>query len=133
MTTHEHDVETQPRGDDVRQPDAGVRQDGQTGDAAGESPVGAPAASTALFGGNELDGLRARWDSVQAKFVDDPRQCVQWADDLVADVVAQLTTSFAEARTGLEQQWARGEQASTEDLRLALKQYREFFERLLAV
>jgi hypothetical protein len=33
----------------------------------------------------------------------------------------------------LEEQWDRGEEASTEDLRIALKRYREFFERLLAV
>ena len=51
----------------------------------------------------------------------------------MSDVVDQLTTGFSEVRSRLEAQWARGEEASTEDLRLALKRYREFFERLLAV
>jgi hypothetical protein len=51
----------------------------------------------------------------------------------VSDAVDQLTASFSHARSRLEEQWARGEEASTEDLRLALKRYREFFERLLAV
>jgi hypothetical protein len=86
-----------------------------------------------LFAEDELSGLRSRWDEVQSGFVDDPRECVQKADGLVSDVVDRLTTGFSEARSRLEAQWARGEEASTEDLRLALKRYREFFQRLLAV
>ena len=89
--------------------------------------------SDTLFSGGELSGLRSRWDEVQSVFVDDPRQSVQKADGLVSDVIDQLTTGFAGARTRLEEQWARGEEASTEDLRLALKRYREYFQRLLAV
>jgi hypothetical protein len=86
-----------------------------------------------LFGGVDLSGLRSRWDDVQAAFVDDPRECVQKADRLVSDVVDQLTTGFADARSRLEEQWSRGQEASTEDLRQALKRYREFFQRLLSV
>jgi hypothetical protein len=88
---------------------------------------------TSLFDDEERDGLRMRWDDVQAGFVDDPRDCVQKADGLVSDVVRQLISGFTEARSRLEQQWSRGEEASTEDLRVALKRYREFFDRLLAV
>jgi hypothetical protein len=77
--------------------------------------------------------MRARWDSVQAGFVDDPKDCVHKADGLVSDLVDRLTNGFSEARSRLEENWARGEEASTEDLRVALKQYRDFFERLLAV
>ena len=80
-----------------------------------------------------LTELRRRWDDVQAGFVDDPKDCVQKADGLVSTVVEQLTSGFTEARSRLEQQWSRGEEASTEDLRVALKRYREFFDRLLAV
>jgi len=86
-----------------------------------------------LFADDELEELRGRWAGVQAAFVDDPKDCVQKADVLVSDLVEQLTTGFAGARSRLEEQWARGEQASTEDLRVALMHYREFFERLLAV
>ncbi|WP_152531443.1 hypothetical protein [Mycobacterium sp. UM_CSW] len=86
-----------------------------------------------LFADDELADLRARWAGVQAAFVDDPRDCVQKADVLVSDLVDQLTSGFAHARSRLEEQWARGEEASTEDLRVALMHYREFFERLLAV
>jgi hypothetical protein len=86
-----------------------------------------------LFASDELSGLRSRWDDVQSGFVDDPRDCVQKADSLVSDLVDRLSDGFSEARSRLEEQWARGEEASTEDLRLALKRYRAFFERLLAV
>lgn len=90
-------------------------------------------AEAGLFAHDELAGLRARWDAVQASFVDDPKDCVQKADSLVSDLVQQLTTGFGQARSRLEEQWSRGEQASTEDLRVALKRYRSFFERLLSV
>lgn len=100
-----------------------------TGSAGGSSS----AIGDDLFADDEMVGLRARWDSVQASFVDDPKECVQKADGLVSDVVDQLTSSFSHARSRLEEQWARGEEASTEDLRIALKRYREFFDRLLAV
>jgi hypothetical protein len=93
-----------------------------------ESPMEA-----SLFASDELADLRARWASVQATFVDDPRDCVHQAHGLVSNVVDQLTTGFAQARSRLEERWARGEEASTEDLRVALRQYREFFERLLEV
>ncbi|MGB6514824.1 hypothetical protein [Mycobacterium sp.] len=86
-----------------------------------------------LFADDELAELRGRWGAVQAAFVDDPKDCVQKADVLVSDLVEQLTTGFSHARSRLEEQWARGEEASTEDLRVALMHYREFFERLLAV
>lgn len=85
-----------------------------------------------LFAGDPSN-LRSRWDDIQAAFVDDPSGCVRQADGLVEEVIEQLTSRFADARSQLEAQWARGESASTEDLRVALTRYREFFQRLLAV
>jgi hypothetical protein len=100
-----------------------------------ESPTTETESSTddSLFARDDLSGLRSRWDEVQAAFVDDPKECVQKADALVAEVVEQLTTGFSEARSRLEAQWARGEEASTEVLRVALTRYRDFFQRLLSV
>jgi hypothetical protein len=107
---------------------------GQAPGATHAAPVGTAESSDAmLFADGELTDMRARWVEVQSAFVDDPRDCVQKADSLVADVVDKLTASFSGARTHLEEQWSRGEEVSTEDLRIALKRYREFFERLLAV
>jgi hypothetical protein len=74
-----------------------------------------------------------RWGSVQTGFVDEPRWAVQEADKLVATVVDRLTASFSNERSTLEKQWDRGEDVSTEELRLALQRYRTFFDRLLNV
>jgi hypothetical protein len=87
----------------------------------------------ALFADDELKSFRSRWEGVQRSFVDEPQGSVQKADALVSDLVERLTAGFAEARTGLEEQWKQGEEASTEDLRVALTRYRAFFQRLLEV
>jgi hypothetical protein len=87
----------------------------------------------ALFDDSELQSFRARWDQVQSEFVDEPRESVQKADDLVSDLVERLTSGFAETRSGLEDQWNKGEDASTEHLRIAFTRYRAFFQRLLKV
>jgi len=86
-----------------------------------------------LFGNDELQGFRSRWEEVQAGFVDEPRESVERADQLVSDLMTKLTTGFDQARSGLEEQWNKGEEASTEDLRVALTRYRAFFNRLLKV
>jgi hypothetical protein len=48
-------------------------------------------------------------------------------------VIKRLSEVFAHERTVLEQQWDRGDQISTEDLRIALRKYRSFFDRLLSL
>jgi len=85
-----------------------------------------------LFPPQELEELRSRWQGIQAGFVDEPRRTVQEADSLVAQTVQHLAESFANERGTLESQWARGDDVSTEDLRLALRRYRAFFDRLLS-
>lgn len=86
-----------------------------------------------LLTSEQSSGLRGAWDNIQAGFVDEPRKSVADADHLVADAIRRLAESFAAERARLEQQWDRGEDVSTEDLRLALQRYRAFFQRLLAV
>jgi hypothetical protein len=87
----------------------------------------------ALFADDEAQSFRSRWEDVQRGFVDEPRESVQKADELVSDLVERLTKGFADTRSGLEEQWNKGEDASTEDLRVALTRYRTFFQRLLKV
>jgi hypothetical protein len=84
-----------------------------------------------LFPEDELHNFRARWDQVQTSFVDEPRQAVEQADSLVANVVKRIAEQFSAERATLEQQWAQGDNVSTEDLRQALRRYRSFFDRLL--
>jgi len=86
-----------------------------------------------LFEGEAAQKFRSRWLAIQSRFVDDPRDSVKQADDLVADIIKNVTMSFADRRISLEKQWNSGENISTEDMRIALKQYRSFFERLLTL
>ena len=88
---------------------------------------------TPLFPENEATNFRNRWTEIQAAFVDEPRRAVEQADALVADVIKRLASSFADERSKLEGQWGRGDNVSTEDLRVALQRYRAFFDRLLSV
>jgi hypothetical protein len=86
-----------------------------------------------LFLGDVADEFRQRWDTIQIGFVDDPRQAVQGADELVAQVMKSLAGSFAEQRERIEADIGRGGQADTENLRVALQRYRSFFQRLLSI
>src|SRR5690349_20277746 len=88
---------------------------------------------TSLFPNAETDNLRGRWQEIQGSFVDEPRQSVERADELVATVISRLAQSFADERAKLEGDWSRGRDVSTEDLRQALQRYRSFFDRLLTV
>lgn len=90
-------------------------------------------ASAPLLTPEFVQNLRSRWDRIQAGFVDEPRTAVQQADELVAAAIKGLEESFADARNNLEQQWSRGDQVNTEDLRVALTKYRSFFQKLLSV
>jgi hypothetical protein len=86
-----------------------------------------------LFDGGEAEGFRSRWYAIQAGFVDEPRRAVQEADELVAAVMKRLAEVFASERESLEHDWDKGDDVSTEDLRVALRRYRSFFDRLLSV
>jgi hypothetical protein len=80
----------------------------------------------------DSDDFQTRWEAIQVRFVDEPRGAVEDADALVANVMQRLAEGFAQERERLEGQWGRGEDISTEDLRVALQRYRSFFQRLLA-
>ena len=80
----------------------------------------------------DSDDFQTRWEAIQVRFVDEPRGAVEDADALVANVMQRLAEGFAQERERLEAQWGRGEDISTEDLRVALQRYRSFFQRLLA-
>jgi hypothetical protein len=86
-----------------------------------------------LFADTDAAALRNRWSDIQTGFVDEPRHAVEQADTLVADVMKRLAEGFAGERTSLERQWDRGDNVTTEELRVALQRYRSFFDRLLAV
>lgn len=109
--------------DDADRPIARERED--TNDPSGKT-------LEPLFDDRTANELRDRWHALQAKFVDDPRDTVNEADSLVAELLQQLAQGFNDARVGLEEQWNRGDDVSTEELRVTLQRYRSFFERLLS-
>jgi hypothetical protein len=84
-----------------------------------------------LLSSDDNGEFQRRWETIQTGFVDEPRQTVEQADELVAHVMKRLAEGFASERERLEGQWGRGEDVSTEDLRIALQRYRAFFQRLL--
>jgi hypothetical protein len=145
---HAHDRDADP-GDVDREPRSReVSSDARPGDTidADDRPVGAEpggdaslspgpgGTSTAgpLLAARDAEGFRARWTDVQTAFVDSPRQSVEQADALVAEVMQHLAKTFADERSELERQWDRGDDIATDDLRTAFQRYRSFFERLLA-
>ena len=88
---------------------------------------------TPLFAVDAAKAFRSRWQDIQTSFVDEPGHAVENADSLVAEVMRQLATTFAEERARLEPQLIQGEETSTEDLRMAIRRYRSFFDRLLSI
>lgn len=108
-----------------------------TRDPAVDDPADTQAADSTehepLFPRDESERFTDRWQEIQTSFVDRPRDAVADADALVADLMQRLATSFSQERERLEAQWDRGDDVSTEDLRIALTRYRSFFDRLLSV
>ncbi|MGZ4146291.1 MAG: hypothetical protein ACXVPL_01160 [Actinomycetota bacterium] len=102
-----------------------------TGNGATKPTAGSAGEREQLLDHDRAASFRGRWDDIQTNFVDRPRESVEQADRLVLEVVQQVQARFTLARERLESQWSDGGGASTEDLRQALRRYREFFDRLL--
>lgn len=100
---------------------------------AGLPPAGRDEANAPLFAPNDTQDFRSRWEKIQIGFVDEPRKAVEQADELVASTIKRLAEMFAGERQKLEAEWDKNDNVSTEDLRVALRRYRSFFDRLLSV
>ena len=87
--------------------------------------------STSLLNREESEQFRTRWNEIQGKFVDEPRSAVEQADGLVFEVIELITEMFNNEHRSLEAQWNKGDDVSTEDLRIALQRYRSFFNSLV--
>ncbi|WP_198543276.1 hypothetical protein [Pseudofrankia sp. BMG5.36] len=82
--------------------------------------------------GTAGDGQSGAWRQVLLEFVDHPREAVEKADRLVDDAVRTLTERINREHSGLRDAWHTHGEASTEDLRRALRGYRDFFEKVLS-
>jgi hypothetical protein len=76
--------------------------------------------------------FRSRWEAIRYGFVDDPRNAVEDASILVGEVIENLAATLEQHRRQLEGQWSDGA-PDTEQLRSALRQYRDLFNRLLTI
>jgi hypothetical protein len=114
-------------------PDADVEGAARGADVEGAAPDAEGGSEGELFPANERNELEQKWNEIQARFVDEPRGSVEEANALVSDLMDRLVSSFSEQRERLEGQWERGDDVTTEDLRMVLMRYRSFFGRLLEV
>jgi hypothetical protein len=88
-------------------------------------------AHTGLLPDEDLGTYQQRWDELQVRFIDEPRQSVRQADDLVGEVTHKIAERFTYARNDFEQRWEGDNEPTTEELRQALQGYRNFFQRLV--
>ncbi|MBF6180607.1 hypothetical protein [Nocardia otitidiscaviarum] len=101
-------------------------------DSAQRAPLRTESAGEPLIADGELERLRIRWREVQGMFVDDPRDAVHQADELVGGTIQRLADAYADRRKNLETRWSRNDSGDTEELRQALRGYRSFFDQLLS-
>ncbi len=106
---------------------------GLMGQTAASGRTASGASQTPLLNPQDGTSFRTRWTEIQGTFVDDPRHSVEQADQLVAELMQNLAQTFNQEKNKLESEWERGQDVSTEDLRMALQRYRSFFDRLLTV
>jgi hypothetical protein len=100
--------------------------------AVADAPTDTEVSDTAtLFGAEDVERFRSRWLEVQTRFVDEPQRSVEEASALVAEVIQKLTAVFGDQQKELKGQTGGSGKLSTEDLRVALRRYRAFFDGLL--
>ena len=93
------------------------------------SPAAGPGSAPAAPVARDGTSRSARWQAIQSMFVDDPRSSLELAAGLVGDSVESIVMSVKEQQHSLLSAW-HGDDAGTEELRTALRQYRAFWNRL---
>lgn len=73
---------------------------------------------------------QARWGAIQAGFIDDPGRTVESTSALVAEIWDEIERSITDEREGIESRW-QGTESSTDDLRVAMQDYRALYDRLV--
>jgi hypothetical protein len=90
----------------------------------------AAAAGVTLWETDNVDGFRDRWQEIQLRFIDNPRRAADQARGLVDDVINGLTEALSRQRTELGA-WQGAELGDTEELRMAVRRYRDLLDQLL--
>jgi hypothetical protein len=110
--------------------DEAATDEAATDEAATDEPA-APAQPAALLASLDAESIRNRFLDIQAGFVDEPRQAVEEAGRFIDELVQQVIDALQAQRGQLQAPMA--DDASTEDLRLSLRAYRQFVDRLLGL
>ncbi|NDZ82225.1 hypothetical protein G3I19_27560 [Streptomyces sp. SID10853] len=85
-----------------------------------------------LISADEREKLERRLHGAVSGFVDAPRRAVEQADRVLDETVTRVTALLAEQSDSLRMSWhGKDGSPATEELRLALRTYREVTERLL--
>ena len=103
------------------------------GPAATSADTSTPASTpgtNGLLSAAESAGFRRRWRELQGEFVDDPQRAVRGAGDLSREILQALADTIADAER-IDRWKAEDGTSGTEDLRVALRQYRTLVDRLL--
>ncbi|KKK05488.1 hypothetical protein [Micromonospora sp. HK10] len=113
-------------------PDASTAGAGAGALAGAERPAPGPVPTDAatLFAPEAAQGFRDRWRDVQLRFVDDPRAAVGEAQALVDEAMEALATALREQKSRLGG-WQESGSTDTEQLRVAVRGYRDFLDRVL--
>ncbi|GAA2397444.1 hypothetical protein GCM10010404_63960 [Nonomuraea africana] len=119
---------TEP-GEPTTEPTEPAAETAETGEPAGSTEgQTAPAKSEHLLD-QDPEQVRNRWRELQGSFVDEPRESVERADRLVEELVSTLTSRTTELRD----RWKNAGEGDTEQLRLALRDYRVMLDQLLTL
>ncbi|MFI8227880.1 hypothetical protein ACIGDI_03550 [Streptomyces sp. NPDC085900] len=112
---------------------------GGHGSRVGGTDAGGAATGARLLPHDECDKLEAQLRHAVAGFVDGPRDAVQEADRVLEEIAGRFAEAVTRRRRTLRMSWQDGKsggadeaaRTDTEQLRLALRDYRELAERLL--
>ncbi|WP_428963862.1 hypothetical protein [Micromonospora fluostatini] len=105
--------------------------DGGSGLGDADQPAGnVPVDAARLFDPGTAQGFRDRWRDVQLRFVDDPKAAAGQAQSLVDEAIQALAAALAAQKEKLGS-WQESGSDDTEQLRVAVRHYRDFLDRVL--
>jgi hypothetical protein len=125
---------------DARTPGVGEDAGPVTREGHTQAPTGGSRSSgSSLLPHDESDKLTLRLQHAVGEFVDGPRSAVEEADHVLEEAAARFTDAVTQRRRTLRASWQTTaddradttDTTDTEQLRLALRDYRELTERLL--
>jgi len=119
----------EPTVDEPRVDDKAVINDEPTDDAVyDESTPERSGNRTRLFEDHDTEQFRTQWREVQSRFVDEPRSAVREAESLVSKMMDELKSHIDSEKRGLA-----GDDADTEELRVAFQRYRTLFDQIVSI